>query len=61
MLRKILGSKREEVTGGWGKLRNEEHHDLYSSPNFIQVIRSRRMKWVRHGACVGTGRVHAGV
>jgi hypothetical protein len=43
MLREIFEPKRDEVTGGWGKLYNEELHNLYSSPNTIRVITSRRM------------------
>jgi len=41
VLRRIFGPKREEVTGSWGKLRKEEHHNLYASPNFIRVMKSR--------------------
>jgi hypothetical protein len=56
VLIKIFGSKREELTGGWRKLHHEELHDLYSSPNIITVIKSRRMRWVVHvdrSACTG--------
>jgi hypothetical protein len=52
-LRKIFGSERDEVTGGWRRLQNGELHDLYSSPNIIRVITSRRMSWVGHVACMG--------
>ena len=45
MLRRIFGPKRDEVTGEWRRLRNEELNDLYSSPNFVRVIKSRRMRW----------------
>jgi hypothetical protein len=45
VLRKIFGSKRDEVTGEWRKLHNEELHDLYFSPTIVLVIKSRRMKW----------------
>jgi hypothetical protein len=46
VLRGIFGSKRDEVTGEWRRLHNEELYDLYSSPNIIRVIKSRRMSWV---------------
>jgi hypothetical protein len=45
--------KRDEVTGGWRKLHNEELHNLYSSPNIIRMITSRRMRWVGHVLCMG--------
>jgi hypothetical protein len=45
MLRRIFGSKREEVAGGWRRLHNEELHNLYASPNFVMVIKSRRDMW----------------
>jgi hypothetical protein len=50
VLRRIFGSKRDEVTGSWRKLHNEELHDLYSSPNIIRVIKSRRMESAGHVA-----------
>ena len=46
VLRRIFGPRKNEVTGKWRKLRNEELNDLYSSPNIIRVIQSRRMRWV---------------
>jgi hypothetical protein len=49
-LRTIFGPKRDEVTGEWRKLHNEELHDLYSSPNIVGVIKSRRMRWAGHVA-----------
>ena len=48
VLRRIFGSKRDEVTGEWRKLHNEELNDLYSSPNIVRVIKSRRMRWAGH-------------
>jgi hypothetical protein len=50
VLRRIFGSKRDEVTGGWRKLHNEELNGLYSSPSIIRVIKARRMKWAGHVA-----------
>jgi hypothetical protein len=49
MLRRIFGSKREE-DGSWRKLHNDEFQSLYSSPNIVMVIRSRRMRWAGHVA-----------
>jgi hypothetical protein len=49
-LRRIFGPKRDEVTGDWRKLHNEELHILYSSPNIIRQIKSRRMRWAEHVA-----------
>ena len=56
VLRRIFGPKRDEVTGEWRKLHNEEFNDLYSSPNIIQVIKMRSMKWVGHVAHMGERR-----
>jgi hypothetical protein len=53
VLRRIFGPKRDEETGDWRKLHNEELHNLYSSPNIIKVIKSRRMRWARHVAQMG--------
>jgi hypothetical protein len=50
VLRRIFGPKRDEVTGEWRKLHNEELHDFYSSPSIIRIIKSRMMRWVGHGA-----------
>ena len=56
VLRRIFGPKRDEVAGEWRKLHNEELHDLYSSPNIVRVIKSRRERWVGHVACMGERR-----
>jgi hypothetical protein len=53
VLRRIFGPKRYEVTGEWRRLHNEELHALYSSPNIIRVIKSRRLMWAGHVACMG--------
>jgi hypothetical protein len=55
VLRKIFGPKREEDKS-WRKLHNDELHRLYSSPNIVRVIKSRRMRWVGHVARMGEGR-----
>jgi hypothetical protein len=52
----IFGPKRDEVTGEWRKLRSGELHNLYSSPDIIRQIKSRRMKWAGHVARMGEGR-----
>jgi hypothetical protein len=48
VLRDIFGPKREEVVGGWRRLHNEELHDLYTSPNVVRMITSRRMRRAGH-------------
>jgi hypothetical protein len=53
VLRGIFGPKRDEETGEWRRLHNEELNDLYSSPNNIRVIESRRMRWAGHVARMG--------
>ena len=58
VLRRIFGPKRDEVTGRWRKLLKEELNDLYSSPNIVRVIKSRRMWWVGHLALWGTVEVY---
>jgi hypothetical protein len=50
VLRRIFGPKRDEVTGGWRKLHNEQLHGLYSSPSIVRVIKARRMRWAGHVA-----------
>jgi hypothetical protein len=57
VLRRIFGPKRDEVTGEWRKLHNEELNVLYSSPNIFRVIKSRRIWWVWHVARMGECRV----
>ena len=56
MLRGIFGPKRDEITREWRKLHNEELNDLYCSPNVVRVIKSRRMRWAGHVACMGERR-----
>jgi hypothetical protein len=53
VLRRLFGPKRDEVTGEWRKLHNEELRDLYSSPSIIRIIRMRRMRWAGHVARMG--------
>jgi hypothetical protein len=53
VLRRIFGPKRDEVTGGWRKLHNEELHNLYSSPSIIRMVKSRRMRCAGHVARKG--------
>jgi hypothetical protein len=56
LLRRTFGPRKDEVTGDWGKLHNEELHNLYCSPNIIRMIKSRRMRWARHIARKGEKR-----
>jgi len=56
VLRRIFGPRRDEVTGEWRRLHNEELNDLYCSPNIVRVIKSRRMRWAGHVACMGEER-----
>jgi hypothetical protein len=53
VLRRIVGPKRDKVTGGWRKVHNEELHNLYSSPSIIRMMKSRRMRWAGHVARIG--------
>jgi len=56
VFRRIFGPRRDEVTGDWGRLLNEELDDLYCSPNIVRVIKFRRMRWAGHVAHMGEGR-----
>ena len=56
VLRRIFGPERDEVTGEWKKLLNEELNNLYSLPNIVRVIKSRRMRWAGHVARMGEGK-----
>jgi hypothetical protein len=58
VLRRVFGSKREKVTGGWRNLHNEELHSLYFLQSIIRTIKSRRMRRAGHAACMGTGGMH---
>jgi hypothetical protein len=53
VLRRIFGPKRDELTGGWRKLHNEELRDLYSSPCIIRMVKSRRIRCAEHVARMG--------
>jgi hypothetical protein len=53
---RLFGPRRDEVTGDWGKLLNEELHNLYSSPNIIRMNKSRRMRWAGNVARMGETR-----
>jgi len=56
VLTRTFGPKRDEVTGEWRKLHNEVLNDMYSSPNIVQVIKSRSMRWAGHVAQMGERR-----
>jgi hypothetical protein len=56
VLRRIFGPKRDDVTGEWRKVYNEELHDLYSLPNIIRIMKSRRIRWVGHVSRMGEKR-----
>jgi hypothetical protein len=61
VLRRIFGPKRDEVTEKWRKLHNEELNNMYSSPNIVRVIISRRVRWAGHVARIGEERGVYGV
>jgi hypothetical protein len=56
LLRRIFGPERDEVTGDWRKLHNEELRHLYSSPSILRIIKSKRMRWAGHIAQMGEKR-----
>jgi hypothetical protein len=60
VMRRISGLKRDEVTGGFRKLHNEELHNLYSSPSEIRMTMSRRMRWAGHVTQIGRRGMHIG-
>ena len=57
VLRRVFGPKRDEVTREWRKLHNEELSGVYSLPNILRVVKSRRMRWSGHVARMGEGRL----
>jgi hypothetical protein len=56
VLRRIFGPKRDEVTRDWRRFHSGDLHNLYSSPDITRQIRSSRMRWAGHVACIGEGR-----
>jgi hypothetical protein len=60
VLGRIFAPNRDEVTGGWREMHNEELHNLYSSPVIIRMMKSRRMRWTGHVALMGRRRMHIG-
>jgi hypothetical protein len=60
VLRRIFGSKRDEIIGNLKKLHNEELHNLYSLPDIIRISKSRNMKWAGYVARMGLRRMHTG-
>jgi hypothetical protein len=57
---RIFGPKRDEMTGSWRKLHNKELHKLYSLPSIIRIIKSIRIRWPGHVACMGRRGMHIG-
>jgi hypothetical protein len=55
VLRRVFGPKRDEVTGEWRKLQNDELRDVYSLPNIVRVVKSRRIRWAGHVERMGRG------
>jgi hypothetical protein len=60
VLKRVFGLKRDEVTGEWRTLHKEELYDLYSLPNIVRVVKSRRMRWAGHVARMGEGSLREG-
>jgi len=60
VLRRIFEPKRDEFTEGWRKLHNEELNDLYSSPNMVRVMKSRKMRWAGHVTRMEGGEAYTG-
>jgi hypothetical protein len=60
VLRRIFGPKKDEVTGEWRKLHNEELNDLYFTPDIVRIMKSRIMRWAGHVALWETREVHTG-
>jgi hypothetical protein len=60
VLRSVFGPKRDDITGEWRKLHNEELNDLYSLPNIVRAVKSRRMGWAGHVARMGRGEMCTG-
>jgi hypothetical protein len=60
VLWRIFGPKRDEVTGGWTKLHNEELHNVYSSSSIFRMIKSKGMRWAGHVARMGRREMHVG-
>jgi len=56
VLRRVFGPKKDEVTGEWRKLHKEELNDLYTLPNIVRVVKSKRMRWAGHVARMGEDR-----
>jgi hypothetical protein len=56
VLKRVFGPKRDEVIGEWRELHNKKLNHLYSLPNIVRVVKSRRMRWVRHVARMGEDR-----
>jgi len=61
VLRRVFGPRRDDVTGEWRKLHNEELNDLYCSTNIVRVIKSGRIRWVGHVARMGRGEAYTGL